>query len=153
MNEFLTISAIGTVLLLLTSAVVYEALAILWRYLPRLPIGRLRVAIVMASIFAVHIAAIWIYGITFWLLYHYTEIGDFVGESMKADIYGNDLFSLVYYSTITYTSLGFGDIVPTGGFRLLSGIEVLNGLVLIGWTVSFAFLAMQRYWKFRDDES
>lgn len=152
MNEFLIVSSLGVVLLLLTSAVVYEALAVIWRYLPSMPIGRLRVAIVMASIFACHIVCIWIYGLAFWLLQHHSNLGRLVGESVNKGIYGTDLFSMVYYSTITYTSLGFGDIVPTGGFRLLSGIEVLNGLVLIGWTVSFAFLAMQRYWKFRDYE-
>jgi hypothetical protein len=47
----------------------------------------------------------------------------------------------------TYTSLGYGDVVPRGDVRLLAGIEALNGLLLIGWSVSYTFIAMERFWK------
>jgi hypothetical protein len=30
--------------------------------------------------------------------------------------------------------------------RLVSGVEALNGLLLIGWSASFTYLAMERYW-------
>lgn len=150
MQEFFLIGLIGTILILLTSGVVYETLAILWKRLPRIRVGRLRIAIVIGFIFLVHILSIWIYGIAYYILLHHTDLGGFTGESIANGNYGNDLFSMVYYSTITYTSLGFGDMVPTLGFRFLSGIEGLNGLVLIGWTVSYAFLAMQKFWKLHE---
>jgi hypothetical protein len=51
-----------------------------------------------------------------------------------------------YYSAITYTALGFGDITPTDALRLFTAIEALTGLVLIAWTASALFLAMQQYW-------
>lgn len=51
-----------------------------------------------------------------------------------------------YYSAETYTSLGYGDELLEGPMRLLSGIECLNGLVLIGWTVSYLHMAMLRAW-------
>ena len=54
-----------------------------------------------------------------------------------------------YYSAVTYTSLGFGDVIPVGPLRLLSAIEALTGLVLIAWTASFAFFLMQRLWQDR----
>ncbi|MGH8654761.1 MAG: ion channel [Gammaproteobacteria bacterium] len=47
----------------------------------------------------------------------------------------------------TFSSLGLGDIVPHGTVRLVTGIEVLNGLLLIAWSGSFVFILMQRYWK------
>jgi hypothetical protein len=52
-----------------------------------------------------------------------------------------------YYSAITYTSLGFGDVAPQGSLRLLAAVEAITGLVLIAWTASFAFLAMQNLWE------
>ncbi len=148
MEEFIIIGSIGFALLLTTSALVYETLAILWDHLPKLRIGRLRVAVVVAGVFATHIICIWLYALVYYILLNHADIGGFAGESIEAGYYGTDLFSVVYYSTITYTSLGFGDVIPTGGLRFLSGIETLNGLVLVGWTVSYAFLAMQHFWKF-----
>ena len=46
----------------------------------------------------------------------------------------------------TYTSLGLGDIHPTGPMRLLVGLEALAGLMLIGWSSSFTYLSMRRFW-------
>ena len=44
-------------------------------------------------------------------------------------------------------SLGYGDVVPSGDLRLLAGMEALNGLLLIGWSASYTFIAMERFWK------
>ncbi len=63
----------------------------------------------------------------------------------------NDAFrlsfaTLFYFSTETFTSLGFGDMMPVGPIRMLAGIEALNGLLLIGWSASYLYIAMERYW-------
>jgi hypothetical protein len=47
---------------------------------------------------------------------------------------------------VTYTSLGFGDHIPISHARLIAGVEALNGLLLIGWSASFTYLVMERYW-------
>ncbi|MCA9451483.1 MAG: two pore domain potassium channel family protein, partial [Nitrospira sp.] len=49
----------------------------------------------------------------------------------------------VYYSFVTHTTLGFGDLIPTGPLRFLTGIESLTGLVLITWTASCIYLQME----------
>ena len=54
---------------------------------------------------------------------------------------------IIYFSFSTYTSLGYGDIVPLGPARILAGAESLVGLVLIAWTASFTFFEMQKFWK------
>ena len=54
-----------------------------------------------------------------------------------------------YFSIASFTTLGIGDIVPSGELRLLAGIEALNGLVLITWSASFTYLAMERQWGSR----
>ena len=53
----------------------------------------------------------------------------------------------LYYSAITYTALGFGDITPTDALRLFTAIEALTGLVLIAWTAAALFPIMQQYWR------
>ena len=52
-----------------------------------------------------------------------------------------------YYSAVLYTTLGFGDIIPLGPAKILTGIESLIGLGFITWSASFTFLEMQRYWR------
>ena len=37
-------------------------------------------------------------------------------------------------------------ILPVGPVRLVAGAEALNGLLLIGWSASYAYLAMERFW-------
>ncbi|VCU62298.1 hypothetical protein PEPIB2_93 (plasmid) [Tritonibacter mobilis] len=68
------------------------------------------------------------------------EIGSFEGEGV------NDALDYLYYSAVIYTSLGIGDIVPTGHLRFLTGVEALNGLLLIAWSASFLFATMNRLW-------
>ena len=53
----------------------------------------------------------------------------------------------VYFSGSVYTSLGFGDIVPLRGGRLLAISEAVTGLVLIAWTASFTFYQMHANWE------
>ncbi len=49
----------------------------------------------------------------------------------------------VYFSTVTFTTLGYGDIVLKDAWRVLSGIEAANGIVLLGWSTAFLFEIMQ----------
>ncbi len=57
------------------------------------------------------------------------------------------LLDCTYFSFVSYSSLGLGDIYPTGWLRFLTGLETLTGLVLITWTASFMFIEMQKFWK------
>jgi len=59
----------------------------------------------------------------------------------------------MYFSAETFTSLGFGDLVPVGSIRPLAGVEALNGLLLIGWSASYAYIAMERFWSAGGDSS
>jgi hypothetical protein len=53
----------------------------------------------------------------------------------------------VYFSFVTFTTLGYGDIILSEGWRILSGIEALNGILLIGWTTAMLFAVVQRIWR------
>ena len=53
----------------------------------------------------------------------------------------------VYFSFVTFTTLGYGDITLSEGWRILSGIEALSGILLIGWTTAMLFAVVQRIWR------
>ncbi|ESQ09528.1 MAG: two pore domain potassium channel family protein [Thiohalocapsa sp. PB-PSB1] len=54
----------------------------------------------------------------------------------------------VYFSVVTFTTLGYGDITLIDHeWRILSGIEALNGILLVGWTTALLFSVFQRCWK------
>lgn len=62
-------------------------------------------------------------------------------DSGPAPLTASDYF---YYSAVTYTTVGFGDITPVGQLRFVSAIEALTGLVLSAWTASLIFLGVQK---------
>jgi voltage-gated potassium channel Kch len=55
-----------------------------------------------------------------------------------------------YFSVVTFTTLGYGDItLVEHEWRLLSGIEALNGNLSVGWTTALLFLVVQRSWAIK----
>ena len=48
-----------------------------------------------------------------------------------------DLESALYFSTVSFTSLGYGDVVLDRQWRLLGAIAAANGLLLFGWSTAF----------------
>ena len=46
--------------------------------------------------------------------------------------FGSDLFHGIYFSVVTITSLGYGDLKPEGLSRLFAGFQVVLGLTVIG---------------------
>ena len=53
----------------------------------------------------------------------------------------------IYFSASVYTTVGFGDIVPIGPIRAMTGTEGITGLVLITWSASFALMDMLKNWN------
>ena len=62
-----------------------------------------------------------------------------LGNFKPPDISAMEIF---YFSLVNYTSLGLGDIYPTGHLRFLAGIESLNGFLLISCSASLIFMLM-----------
>ena len=52
----------------------------------------------------------------------------------------------LYFSMVTYTTVGYGDIILTGEWRLLSGIQSMNGILLFGWSTALLFMVVQKIW-------
>ncbi len=49
----------------------------------------------------------------------------------------------LYFSMVTFTALGYGDIVLDENWRLLGSIEAANGLIIFGWTTAIIVAIVQ----------
>ena len=130
------------VLLVVCALVHYEMLSLLKVSLGRMAIipRRAKLFFVILGAMFSHLLQIALFASAYFLLRDKVGLGSFGGAFV-------DTFSsFLYFSTETYTSLGFGDIYPTGAIRMLAGLEALTGLVMISWTASFTYLEMTQYW-------
>ncbi len=96
--------------------------------------------LLMLGIFAAHIIEIILYGFGFYIADTLFGLGSLEGGRAEGTM------GLFYASAVFYTSLGFGDVLPNAQLRFLASIEALNGLLLIAWSASFMFAAMNRSW-------
>jgi hypothetical protein len=53
----------------------------------------------------------------------------------------------VYFSLVTFTTLGYGEITIDSTNRILAGLEAINGIILIGWSTAFMFFVYQEILK------
>ncbi|NJM30375.1 MAG: two pore domain potassium channel family protein [Rhizobiales bacterium] len=81
--------------------------------------------IVVLGLVAIHSVEIWAYAL---LYFAAGAVGDFEAS--------------LYFSTVAFSSLGYGDIVLGHEWRLVSAIEAVNGLILIGWSTAFLLSLM-----------
>lgn len=58
-----------------------------------------------------------------------------------------DLETALYFSTSSFTTVGYGDIYLDKDWRLISSIESLNGFLLFGWSTAFIFEIVSNVYK------
>ncbi len=50
----------------------------------------------------------------------------------------------IYFSTVTYTTTGYGDITLPPFWRVMSGFEAMNGILLFGWSTAMFYAIVQK---------
>jgi voltage-gated potassium channel len=55
----------------------------------------------------------------------------------------------IYFSIITFTTLGYGDITLSEQWHLLSGMEAMVGITVFGLTTAMLFAVIQRMWHLK----
>jgi hypothetical protein len=55
-----------------------------------------------------------------------------------------DLQSALYFSAVTYTTTGYGDLLLPREWQLLGGVEALTGILMCGWSTGFFFAVFSR---------
>ena len=58
-----------------------------------------------------------------------------------------DLETAFYFSMVTFTTVGYGDVVLTGNWRTLASIQAANGVIVFGWTTALLFVFIQRVYN------
>jgi hypothetical protein len=90
---------------------------------------------VVFGLFAVLTVEVWLWAVC------YLVIGAFP-----------DFATGLYFSTVTFSTLGFGDVLPPKDWRLFSALEAVNGFLLIGWSTAYLIAASTRIGPFRSGE-
>ncbi|MCC7272315.1 MAG: two pore domain potassium channel family protein [Alphaproteobacteria bacterium] len=75
---------------------------------------------VVLGLVAIHTCEIWLYGVV------YLALG-----AMP------DFETALYFSTASFTTIGYGDVVLGARWRMVGAIEGANGLLLFGWSSAF----------------
>jgi len=55
-----------------------------------------------------------------------------------------DMQTSLYFSAVTYTTTGYGDLVLAPAWRLVGGIEALTGILMCGLSTGFFFAVVSR---------
>lgn len=87
------------------------------------------------SVFFAHIVEIWIWGV----LYLVLDVDNI-----------NTVEEALYFSTSSFTTVGFGDLHLNEKWRLLSSIEAANGFIVFGWSTAFIFEILNQLYKKMD---
>ncbi|MGD9979986.1 MAG: ion channel [Hyphomonadaceae bacterium] len=129
-SQLLLNLALATLMVGVTTLIHFFGLLSLTRLMSRAHVrlrtheGALRQAgmilLVVFGIFVLHTAQVWTYAVIYELL------GQF--ETFE---------QALYFSTVSFSTLGFGDLTLGVDWRVLGAIEGVNGLVLIAWSTAF----------------
>lgn len=85
------------------------------------------ILLVVFGIFGLHTVQIWLYAAL------YLELGEM-----------RSFEEALYFSTVTFVTLGYGDVVLSEKWRVLSAIEAANGSVLVAWSTAFLLNVTRR---------
>jgi hypothetical protein len=101
---------------------------------------RVRLWLMLGAAILSHLTHVLLFGIGFFLIEYVFASGGLKG------LHSGNWEDAFYFAITSYTTLGIGDVYPSGEARLMSGIAALTGLVMVTWTASLTYLYMERYW-------
>jgi hypothetical protein len=77
------------------------------------------------------------------VLLHLVEIGAWAALYAMSGAMP-DLQSAAYFSAVTYTTTGYGDLLLPRGWQLVGAVEALTGILMCGWSTGFFFAVVSR---------
>ena len=128
---------LATLVVGMTVIVHLAGLALLLAVLRRYRRASRRFLVILLNGGAILVAAFGLFGL------HSIEIWIWAGlyEALGAF---TDFEHALYFSTSTYVTIGYGDLVLPPGLRILGAIEGASGIILIGWSTAFFFSIVDR---------
>jgi hypothetical protein len=86
------------------------------------------------------------------LVLHLAEMAIWAGAFAAVGLL-SDFETSLYYSLKSYTTVGYGDILPAAQWRLLGPIEAAVGILMLGWSTGVIVAAVQRIYNLRLESS
>jgi hypothetical protein len=90
---------------------------------------------VVFGLFAIVGLEIWLWALAYWVLQ--------VAENFEAAL---------YLSTIRFSTVGYGDVIPAADWRLLAALEGVTVFLIIGWSTAYLVTASTRIGPFRSGD-
>jgi voltage-gated potassium channel Kch len=90
---------------------------------------------VVIGIFAVLTVEVWLWAVCYFAL----------------GVFG-DFETALYFSTATFSTVGYGDVITSQEWRMLAALESVNGFLLIGWSTAYLIAASMRVGPFKAGE-
>jgi hypothetical protein len=82
------------------------------------------------------------------LLLHVVEMSVWAAAYAAVDVFP-DFETALYYSLKSFTTVGYGDVLPPPSWRLVGPIEAAVGVLMLGWSTGFIVAALQRIYGSR----
>jgi len=118
---FASLMVLVTVLVHLVGLAVLLRILRLHRLFPRAKVAPLALLLTATlGLFAIHTVEIWLYATLY--------LG--LGAARAFE-------EALYYSTVTYASIGYGDVLLAKNWRILGAIEGATGVIMLGWSTAF----------------
>ncbi|OUR80239.1 hypothetical protein A9Q83_02085 [Alphaproteobacteria bacterium 46_93_T64] len=89
--------------------------------------------VVVLGLFLTHTIEAWIWAFFYWV----------IGEN-------GTLSEAIYFSTVTLTTLGYGDITLSNEWRITSALQAVSGILLFGWSTAFLVNVRTLHWRKHD---
>ncbi|USG63074.1 potassium channel family protein [Sneathiella marina] len=86
--------------------------------------------IVVLGLFGAHTIEAWVWAIFYWVT---GDVSNFANG--------------IYFSTVTYTTLGYGDITLSPDWQITSSLQAVSGIILFGWSTAFLVNVRTFFWK------
>ncbi len=90
----------------------------------------LLLSLFVLAVFSAHLIEIWIWAVFYFFI---EEIPTFK--------------TALYFSTSSFTTVGYGDLTLSEEWRLLGSLESANGMILFGWSTAFIFTVIHRIYE------
>jgi len=82
---------------------------------------------ILMLLFLLHALQIWMYAVLYILIEPFSTFEE-----------------ALYYSTVTFTTVGYGDVILESEWRMVGAIESANGFLLLGWSTAFLIQVVSR---------
>lgn len=131
--QFIEAAVLALALLAVTTAFHYEALRLLLHRVFRRRISPTWVVRLLATLVTIHLVEVGLYAAAYALGTNVLTLGRLQGSMHSA------MVDFCYFAAETYSTLGYGDLVPTGALRLLASVEAINGVLMLSLSGAFLF--------------